>query len=478
MVNIIEELNKNSAFKDLSQVADRLGYECYVVGGWVRDLMLGKPSDDIDIVVVGSGTTMASAFSQHVGPKTKVDLYPNFGTAKVNYHGQEIEFVGARRESYQRGSRKPIVENGTLQDDLTRRDFTLNAMAICLNRTRFGELVDMFDGMTDLGQEILRTPTDPNVTFSDDPLRMLRCIRFAVRFGFNIDPIVYEAIKENRERLEIVSPERITVELNKILSSPDPKKGMEYLRETGLLELILPEVAVLDTNDRQGEEYQSWHKNNFWHSINVLANVSEKSNSLWLRWAALLHDIGKHPTKRYSPQEGWTFHGHETVGAEMVEPIFRRLHLPLGQEMAYVRKLVDLHMRPSMMSTSEITDSAVRRLLSDAGDDIDDLLILCRSDLTTRNDEKRARILAHFDRLEEMIEDLKKRDYKRLFQPCIDGTDIMRIFNLRPGPEVGILKKTLKDAVLDGIVDNTPEALSQILTEKALEMGLLKEENE
>ena len=474
MANYANELKGIKIFEDLSRVAGKLGYECYVVGGWVRDLILGKPSDDIDIVVVGSGVTMATSYARYLGPKVKVDTYPNFGTAKVNVDGLEVEFVGARRESYERGSRKPIVEDGTLTDDLTRRDFTLNALAICLNQSRFGELVDMFGGLSDLQAGILRTPVDPTITFSDDPLRMLRCIRFAVRFGFEIDPVVYEAIKINKDRLKIVSPERIMVELNKILLSPDPKRGMICLQETGLLGLILPEVSVLDTNDRQGDEYKSWHKNNFWHSINVLANVAEKSDKLWLRWSALLHDIGKHPTKKYSPEEGWTFHGHEVVGAGMVEKIFRRLKLPLGDsELGYVRKMIDMHMRPSMISTSQITDSAVRRLLADAGDDIDDLLILCRSDLTTQNDEKKARILHHFDKLEAMIEDLKKRDYKRLFQPCIDGYEIMRIFNLKSGPEVGILKKTLKDAVLDGIVENEPEALKELLCQKAKEIGLL-----
>lgn len=466
MRNFYKELEKQKIFHDLSVVADRLGYECYVVGGWVRDTIMGQPSDDIDIVVVGSGITMASSYARYLGPRVKVDMYPNFGTAKVSVDGVEVEFVGARKESYQRGSRKPIVEDGTLLDDLTRRDFTINAMAICLNQTRYGELVDLFGGMEDLKNGIINTPTDPQITFSDDPLRMLRCVRFAVRFGFEIADRVITAMASNTERLRIISPERICTEMNKIMLSPDPARGIMVLHQVGLLKEFLPEVSALDTKELG-------HKNNFWHTCQVLGNASSLSQDLWTRWAALLHDIGKTETGRFTPEEGWTFHGHEHLGADLTEKVFRRLHLPLGAELGKVRRLVDMHMRPSMISTREITDSAVRRLLADAGDDIDDLLILCRSDLTTRNQEKKERILHHFDILEQMIGDLKQRDYKRLFQPCIDGSDIMRIFGLRPGPEVGRLKSLLKDAVLDGTVENTREALSELLIQEGLKMGFL-----
>lgn len=451
---------KEKVFEVLSEVADSVRYECYVVGGYVRDLLLGIPNDDIDIVVVGSGPTMATAFAKKTGGS--VQIFENFGTAKVDYCGLEVEFVGARKESYERGSRKPIVENGTLVDDLTRRDFTINAMAICLNRAHYGELVDMFNGLQDLKEKTIKTPTDPLITFSDDPLRMLRCIRFAVRLGFRIDDVTFQALKDNKERLKIISPERIHVEMNKILLSPDPKRGIDLLKDTGLLDLILPEVSILDDSGGEGIEH---HKNNYWHSTVVLENVAKRSDNLWLRWAALLHDIGKEPCKRFDPIEGWSFTGHEHTGAVMVEKIFRRLKLPLDDKLEYVKKLVDMHMRPSMVSTHEIKDSAVRRLLYDAGDDIDDLMILCESDLTTKNEEKRQRIGQHFVRLHEMFEDLKARDYKRLFQPCIDGNEIMAMFNLTPCREVGILKQTIKDAVLEGTVENTPEALRKLLRE-------------
>jgi len=458
----------NSLFRLIGKVADRLGLECYVVGGYVRDKLLGIKNDDVDIVVVGSGIKMASEFAKESGASS-VDYFQNFGTAKVNFKGIEVEFVGARKESYNRGSRKPIVEDGTLQDDQLRRDFTVNAMAICLNSTRYGELIDPFNGQGDLKKKRIVTPVDPLITFSDDPLRMLRCIRFAVKLGFNIDPVTFQAIKNNVDRIEIVSGERITTELNKILLSPDPKRGISLLKDSGLLKKILPEVDILDDSGGEGSYH---HKNNFLHTIQVLENVSNRSDGLWIRWAALLHDIGKEPTKHYDREKGWTFYDHEHVGAVMVEKVFKRLKLPLDDKMKYVQKLVRMHMRPNMISTHEITDSAVRRLLSDAGDDIDDLLILCESDLTTKNLDKKNRILGHFQRLKEMIADLKERDYKRLFQPCIGGNEIMELFNLRPCKEVGILKQALKDAVLDEIVPNTESALKELLILKGKELGL------
>lgn len=442
---------KKQVFKDLKKISEDLDMEAYVVGGYVRDTILGTPNDDIDVVVVGSGPKFAQAYADYRGEK--VQIYENFGTAKVG----DLEFVGARKESYERGSRKPIVEDGTLEDDLTRRDFTLNAMAINLKTY---DLVDLFNGLQDLSDGILRTPTDPNITFSDDPLRMLRCIRFACRFGFTIDMETYGALKTNKERIRIISAERIATELGKILMSGQPGRGFMILEDVGLLQIILPELSALDDSGGEGIMH---HKNNFIHSVKVLDNVSKRSESLWLRWAAILHDIGKEPTKQFDEEEGWSFAGHELVGASMVEKIFRRLKLPLDDKLEFVKKMVSMHMRPSMISTREIKDSAVRRLLSDAGEDFDDLMILCESDLTTKNDEKRARIGDHFVRLHEMVDDLRKRDYVRLFQPCIGGNEIMEMFNLRPCRLVGDLKKIIKDAVLEGTVENTPEALEKLL---------------
>lgn len=442
---------KKQVFKDLKKISEDLDMEAYVVGGYVRDTILGTPNDDIDVVVVGSGPKFAQAYADYRGEK--VQIYENFGTAKVG----DLEFVGARKESYERGSRKPIVEDGTLEDDLTRRDFTLNAMAINLKTY---DLVDLFNGLQDLSDGILKTPTDPNITFSDDPLRMLRCIRFACRFGFTIDMETYGALKTNKERIRIISAERIATELGKILMSGQPGRGFMILEDVGLLQIILPELSALDDSGGEGIMH---HKNNFIHSVKVLDNVSRRSESLWLRWAAILHDIGKEPTKQFDEEEGWSFVGHELVGANMVERIFRRLKLPLDDKLEFVKKMVSMHMRPSMISTREIKDSAVRRLLSDAGEDFDDLMILCESDLTTKNDEKRARIGDHFVRLHEMVDDLRKRDYVRLFQPCIGGNEIMEMFNLRPCRLVGDLKKIIKDAVLEGTVENTPEALEKLL---------------
>lgn len=461
-------------FHQISAVADRLGVECYVVGGYVRDIFLARPSDDIDAVVVGSGIEVASALKKELGRKAHLSVFRNFGTAQVKFHDMEVEFVGARKESYSHDSRKPIVEDGTLEDDQNRRDFTINAMAICLNKSRFGELVDPFNGIADLQDRIIATPLDPEVTFSDDPLRMMRCIRFATQLHFQIEEETFEALERMADRIKIVSGERIEVELNKIMMAPHPSIGFEYLQRSGLLQLILPELAALDIVEKRDGRA---HKNNFYHTLEVLENVVANCqpstvNSLWLRWAALLHDIGKTRTKRWEPSVGWTFHNHNYIGAKMVQDIFRRLKLPMGAEMRYVQKLVDLHMRPIAIADEEVTDSAVRRLLNDAGDDIDDLMTLCEADITSKNEVRKKIFLENFRMVREKIADLKEKDYKRLLQPVIDGNEIMELFHLRPSREVGVLKQYLKDAVLDNKVENEREPLMQLLLQKAQSMGL------
>ena len=447
--------------------------ECYLVGGYVRDIFLDQPSDDIDCVVVGSGIKIATELKKRLGRKAYLSVFKNFGTAQVkimsagNRPPVEIEFVGARRESYQRDSRKPIVEDGTLEDDQNRRDFTINAMAICLNKDRFGELVDPFGGLDDLWDGIIRTPLDPDITFSDDPLRMLRCIRFATRFNFFIEDETFKALERNTERLKIISKERISEELNKILMTKTPSRGFVDLQRSGLLEYILPELAAMDSvEERNGKK----HKNNFYHTLEVLDNVAKANAPLWLRWAALLHDIGKPKSKRWDNIAGWTFHSHNFIGARMVPGIFNRLKLPQDAKMKYVQKLVELHMRPINIADDEVTDSAVRRLINDAGDDIDDLMILCEADITSKNEVRKAKFRDNYQLVREKIADLKERDFKRLLQPVIDGNEIMEMFNLKPSKEVGILKAYLKDAVLDGIVANEREPLMQLLTAKATEL--------
>ena len=454
-------------FHTISDAADRLGLECYVVGGYVRDIFLERPSNDIDVVVVGSGIELASELKRVLGRKAHLSVFKNFGTAQVKMGGLEVEFVGARKESYSHDSRKPVVENGTLEDDQNRRDFTINAMAICLNKERFGELVDPFNGLADLEDGIIATPLDPEVTFSDDPLRMMRCVRFATQLNFQIEDETFDALKRMADRIKIVSGERIEVELNKIMMAPHPSIGFEALQRSGLLQIILPELSALDiVEQRNGRA----HKNNFYHTLEVLENIKDKN--LWLRWAALLHDIGKTKTKRWDPALGWTFHNHNFIGAKMVQQIFRRLKLPLGAEMKYVQKLVDMHMRPQVIADNEVTDSAVRRLLNDAGDDIDDLMTLCEADITSKNEVKKRLFLENFRVVREKLTDLKEKDYKRLLQPVIDGNEIMEMFNLKPSPEVGTLKQCLKDAVLDNRVENEREPLMQLLLQKAKEMGL------
>ena len=466
-------------FHQISRVADQMDVECYVVGGYVRDIFLERPSNDIDVVVVGSGIAVAEQLKHQLGKKAHLSVFRNFGTAQVKFRQKgreyEIEFVGARRESYSHDSRKPIVEDGTLEDDQNRRDFTINAMAICLNSQRFGELVDPFNGIADLEDGIIATPLDPEITFSDDPLRMMRCIRFATQLNFQIEDATYEALQRMADRIKIVSGERIEVELNKIMMAPHPSIGFELLQRSGLLQIILPEFAALDIIEKRDGRA---HKNNFYHSLEVLENVvkanSQQStaNTLWLRWAALLHDIGKTKSKRWESAVGWTFHNHNLIGAKMIPQIFRRLKLPMGVEMKYVQKLVDLHMRPQVIADSEVTDSAVRRLINDAGDDIDDLMTLCEADITSKNEIKKKLFLENFRIVREKLVDLKEKDYKRLLQPVIDGNEIMQIFHLQPSREVGILKQYLKDAVLDNKVVNEREPLMHLLMQKAREMGL------
>ena len=471
-------------FHQISRVADAMGVECYVVGGYVRDIFLERPSNDIDVVVVGSGIAVAAQLKRLLGRKAHLSVFRNFGTAQVKFYQKgreyEVEFVGARKESYSHDSRKPIVEDGTLEDDQNRRDFTINAMAICLNSSRFGELVDPFNGIADLEDGIIATPLDPEITFSDDPLRMMRCIRFATQLNFQIEDATFEALQHMASRIKIVSSERIEVELNKIMMAPHPSIGFELLQRSGLLQIILPELAALDIVEKRDNRA---HKNNFYHTLEVLENVcSAQSNShllpltshLYLRWAALLHDIGKTKSKRWEPVAGWTFHNHNLIGAKMVPQIFRRLMLPMGAEMKYVQKLVDLHMRPQVIADSEVTDSAVRRLINDAGDDIDDLMTLCEADITSKNETKKKIFLENFRIVREKLADLKEKDYKRLLQPVIDGNEIMQLFHLQPSREVGILKQYLKDAVLDNRVENEREPLMLLLMQKARAMGLVE----
>lgn len=456
-------------FHLIGEAADELHLDCYVVGGYVRDIFLERPSNDIDVVVVGSGIKVADALRRKLGRKAHISVFKNFGTAQVKYKDLEVEFVGARRESYSHDSRKPIVEDGTLEDDQNRRDFTINAMAIQLNKAHFGELVDPFGGIEDLEDGIIRTPLDPDITFSDDPLRMMRCVRFATQLKFFIEDETFEALTRNADRLKIISGERICDELNKIMKSAQPSRGFVDLQRSGLLNLILPELAALDIVETKNGRA---HKNNFYHTLEVLDNVAKKSDNLWLRWAALLHDIGKTRSKRWDPALGWTFHNHNFLGAKMVPEIFRRLKEPMDMKMKYVQKLVDLHMRPIVIADEVVTDSAVRRLLNDAGDDIDDLMTLCEADITSKNQVRKRQFLENFRMVREKIVDLKERDYKRLLQPVIDGNEIMEMFHLKPCREVGALKQCLKDAVLDNKVENEREPLMQLLMKKAEEMGL------
>lgn len=466
----LAQLLDKDIFKTIGRVADHLHMECYVVGGYVRDLFLERASNDIDVVVVGSGIRVAEELKGQLGRKAHLSVFRNFGTAQVKYRDLEVEFVGARKESYSHDSRKPHVEDGTLEDDQNRRDFTINALAICLNHDRFGELVDPFDGVYDMEDGIIRTPLDPDITFSDDPLRMLRCIRFATQLNFYIEDETFDALGRNAERIKIISGERVMEELNKIMATPTPSKGFVDLHRCGLLQILMPELTNLDiVETRNGKK----HKNNFYHTLEVLDNVARHSDNIWLRWAALLHDIGKTKSKRWDPLQGWTFHNHNFIGAKMVPPLFRRLKLPMDAKMKYVQKMVDLHMRPIVIADEEVTDSAVRRLINDAGEDIDDLMILCEADITSKNHERKQRFLDNFAAVRVKLADLKERDYKRLLQPVIDGNEIMEMFHLQPSREVGALKQTLKDAVLDNRVPNEREPLMALLMEKARSMGIV-----
>ncbi len=462
---------EDNIFKILSSAVTATGTKAFVVGGWVRDFLLKReyPGKDIDIVVIGSGTLAAKQVARFIDKRIKVATFKNFGTAMFQIDDYQIEFVGARRESYDRDSRKPIVENGTLDDDQKRRDFTINAMAFSLDTDTFGEFLDPFNGINDLKNKIIRTPLDPAKTFSDDPLRMLRAIRFASQLDFSIDDITFEGIKNNAKRISIVSKERIITELNKIIMCGKPSKGFLLLDKCGLLQLIFPELNKLKGVEQiEGKG----HKDNFLHTIEVLDNVAKNSDNLWLRWAALLHDIGKPSTKRYLPEVGWTFHGHDLVGSKMIKGIFTRLKLPLGENMRYVIKLVALHLRPIVLSLEEITDSAIRRLLFDAGDDVDDLMILCEADITSKNESRKKKHLQNFAIVREKLKDIEEKDALRNFQPPVDGIEIINTFGIKPGKEVGIIKNRIREAILDGIIPNNHEAAKEMMLKTGKELGL------
>ena len=460
---------KGEIFQLMSGVADDLGLECYLIGGYVRDLLLQRPSKDIDVVVVGSGIDMAKAVAQKLGKNTHVSIFKTYGTAQVKNRQYELEFVGARRESYQQESRNPIVEDGTLEEDQNRRDFTINALAICLNKARFGELIDPFGGISDLEQKILRTPLNPDITFSDDPLRMLRAIRFATQLEFRIADDTLEAITRNSQRITIITKERVLDELNKIMAAPKPSIGFRLLDKCELLPIVFPEMAALKGVEKRGNRA---HKDNFDHTLKVLDNLASKSDDLWLRWSALLHDIGKPATKLWDDQQGWTFRNHNFVGSKMVPSIFKRLKLPLGDPMKFVQKMVLLHMRPIVLSESEVTDSAVRRLLFEAGDDIDALMTLCESDITSNNMEKVKRFSQNFQLVRVKLKEIEEKDRVRNFQPPVNGEEIMRLFGLEPCGVIGELKVQIKDAILDGIIPNEHDAAYNLLLKLAADRGL------
>jgi poly(A) polymerase len=458
-------------FGIISAVADEMKVACYVIGGYVRDIIIGRPSKDIDIVVVGSGIELARAVAAKAGRKGRINVYSNFGTAMLRFDDLEIEFVGARRESYRSDSRKPSVENGSLEDDQNRRDFTINALAISLNGATFGKLLDPFDGMRDIENRIIRTPLDPEITYSDDPLRMMRAIRFAAQLGFTIEEKSLRAIAQNKGRLEIVSGERIIDELNKIVLAPKPSVGFYLLEKTGLLEIIFPELDRMKGVAVMGNLK---HKDNFRHTLQVLDKLSLKTDKLWLRWAAIMHDIAKPATRKFIQGHGWSFHGHEYLGSKWVPDIFRRLHQPLGAPMKYVQKLVLLHLRPIALTEEEVTDSAVRRLLFEAGDDIDDLMLLCEADITSKNDEKVRQYLANFKLVRLKLKEIEEKDAIRNFQPPVDGELIMKTFGLGPCREVGIIKTAIKDAILEGTIHNNRDEAFALMLKMGEEMGLGK----
>lgn len=456
-------------FAELSAAIDSLEIEGYVVGGYVRDIFLQRPSSDIDVVVVGSGVDAAKALKKRLGRMAHVSIFANFGTAQLKWNHYEIEFVGARKESYRRDSRKPIVENGTLEDDQNRRDFTVNTLAVCMNKECFGKLVDPFNGMEDMRQHIIRTPLNPDITFSDDPLRMMRCIRFATQLNFYIEEETFYSLCRQKDRIEIISKERITEELNKIILSPIPSKGFVDLERSGLLAIIFPELYALQgIETRNGKA----HKDNFYHTLQVLDNISQKTDNLWLRWAALLHDVGKAATKSWDPKAGWTFHNHNFIGEKMVLRIFERFKLPKNEKMKYVMKLVGLHMRPIVIADDIVTDSAIRRLLFEAGDDIDDLMLLCEADITSKNLVRKQRFLNNFQLVRQKLIDLEERDRIRNFQPPVTGEEIMKTFGLAPCREVGTIKQIIKDAILDGKIPNEYEPARKLMIERGKKMGL------
>lgn len=458
-------------FRTLSDVVTAENVRAYVIGGWIRDCLLERdhPEKDIDIVVIGSGIGVARKAARRIDPKIKVTVFKNFGTAMFRWNDYEIEFVGARKESYKRGSRKPVVEDGTLEDDQKRRDFTINALAVSLNKDTPGEFLDPFGGTEDLRNKIIRTPLDPDKTFSDDPLRMMRAIRFATQLNFSIEENTFASIAENAERIRIVSPERIITEMNKIIMCDHPSRGFILLEKSGLLPIIFPELDNLKgVDNKEGKG----HKDNFIHSVKVLDNVSRHSDDMWLRWAALLHDIAKPVTKKYSPESGWTFHGHEFIGSKMIPDIFRKLKLPLNEKMRYVRKLVDLHLRPIVLSQEEVTDSAVRRLLFEAGDDINDLMALCEADITSKNEIMKKQHLENFKYVRKKLKEVEERDTIRNFQPPVDGAEIISTFGIKPGKEVGIIKNAIREAILDGVIPNEYEAARKLMIKKGKEIGL------
>lgn len=468
MTNLSKHL-KDPVFQQVGQVADELKLETYVVGGFVRDCLLNRSSKDIDFVCVGSGIGLAKAVQQKIGKKLPLTVFKNFGTAMIKNGDQELEFVGARKESYQRNSRKPIVEDGTLQDDQLRRDFTINALAISVNKENYGELIDPFDGVADMKEKLIKTPLEPEQTFSDDPLRMMRAVRFASQLKFDIDADTFEGIIKMKERIRIVSKERIIVELNKIILSDEPSYGFKLLYYCGLLKEIFPEMVALQGVDTIEDKS---HKDNFYHTLQVLDNISKHTDDLWLRWAAIMHDIAKPATKRFNKKVGWTFHGHEDKGARMTPGIFRRMKLPMGESMKFVQKLVRLHLRPIALVKEEITDSAIRRLLYEAGDDIDSLMTLCRADITSKNNNKVKRYLQNFDKVEQKMREVEEKDKIRNFQPVITGDMIMAAFDLKPGREVGEIKEALKEAVLEGKIKNELTEAHEFMLSMGREMGL------
>lgn len=464
------EAIQHPIFKLIGEASDELGVDAYVIGGFVRDYFLkrGTPKD-IDIVAIGSGIELAKRVASKLKGKPEISVFKNFGTAMIKHHDLELEFVGARKESYHRDSRKPIVEDGTLEDDQNRRDFTINAMAIALNKDTFGKLLDPFDGISDLQEQILRTPLEPGITYSDDPLRMMRAIRFATQLNFTIELKSLQAITENKERIKIVSEERIVDELHKILLSPKPSMGFKLMHQTGLLPIILPELTALQgIEEVEGQR----HKDNFWHTLEVVDNISEATDNLWLRWAALLHDIGKAPTKKFHKKIGWTFHGHEFVGSKMVYKLFKRLRMPLNEKMKFVQKMVLMSSRPIILSEDHVTDSAVRRLVFDAGDHVDDLMTLCEADITTKNPRKQKRYKNNFLIVRQKIVEVEERDHVRNFQPPVSGEEIMQTFNLKPSKEIGIIKDAIKEAILEGEIPNEYEAAHQFMLEKGKSMNL------